>query len=111
MSRILKFIVDGQTLKQDPECDFDNLVPGSENYLKAEFSFSNEWKGMYKAAAFYSVMGKEYQPAILKDGRSCVIPTEALKNRAFKIQVGGKDANGEGIVTNKLTITQNGGNV
>ena len=38
--RTLKFIVEGQIIKQDPSCDFTNLVPGTEGYLRAEFSFS-----------------------------------------------------------------------
>ena len=38
--RTLKFIVDGQILRQDPTCDFSNIVPGTEGYLIAEFAFS-----------------------------------------------------------------------
>ena len=40
--RTLKFIVNGQIIKQDPKCDFSNLIPASEGYLVAEFSFSKE---------------------------------------------------------------------
>lgn len=108
MERILRFIVEGQIVKRDPECDFDNLVPGTEGYLQAEFSFSKEWNGYVKAAAFFSIMGKEYPPEILKNGTRCTIPAEALKHRTFKISVvGRKDSNK--LTTNKITITQNGG--
>ena len=106
--RILKFIVDGQTLTADPACEFDGLVPGTEKYLLAEFSFSPEWIGYIKVAAFYSVMGKEYKPQVLKNGKMCVIPKEALMKREFKVQIIGKN---DDIIlkTNKVTVSQNGG--
>ena len=109
--RVLKFIVDGQILKEDPTCDFSNLVPGTENYVKLEFSFSPEWRSLYKIAGFWSMLGTEYEPQRLKDGRTCVVPVEALKRRAFKLEVGGVGADGTKITTNRITITQNGGNV
>ena len=106
--RTLKFIVDNQIIKQDPACDFSNLVPGTEEYLQAEFSFSQEWKGCTKVAAFWSMLGKEYPAQVIKDGGTCMIPSEALKRRAFKIQVLGKN-NQTKLTTNKLQINQNGG--
>ena len=106
--RILKFIVDNQVIQLDPTCDFDNLVPGTEEYLQAEFSFSPEWRGYTKVASFWSVLGREYQPQILKFGRQCMIPAEALKKRTFKVQViGCKD--GVQLTTNKVAVRQNGG--
>lgn len=108
--RTLRFIVDGQIIKQDPNCDFSNLVPGTEGYLQAEFSFTPEWDGCVKVAGFNSVMGVEYEPQILKDGKSCLIPTEALERRAFKVRVLGK-RNGFRIKTGKVTVNQNGGKV
>lgn len=107
--RVLKFIVDGQIIKQDPECDFNGLVPGSEGYLKAEFSFSPEWKNNAKVASFWSLMGKEYPPQELKDGKTCMIPVEALAKRVFKVGVMGKRL-GVTITTNKVAVKQNGGN-
>ena len=38
--RTLKFVVDKQIIKQNPDCDFSGLVPGTDGYLQAEFSFS-----------------------------------------------------------------------
>lgn len=105
--RTLRFIVKGQVITIDPTCDFSNLVPGTEGYLQAEFSFSPEWRGSAKAASFYSVMGKEYEPQMLVNGR-CMIPAEALKKRAFKVAVVGKN-NGFRLLTNKVTVTQDGG--
>lgn len=105
--RILKFIVDGQTIKQDPACDFTNLVPGTEGYLLAEFSFSSDWRDHVKVASFRSMMGKEYTPQVLSDGKTCVIPAEALKRRTFKIQIIGKKGTVK-MVTNHVVVVQNG---
>lgn len=108
--RTLKFIVDKQTIKPDPNCDFTGLVPGTEDYLQAEFIFSSEWAGRAKVAAFYSVMGKEFEPQRLLDGKTCKIPAEALKRRYFQMQILGKQGKST-IPTNKITISQNGDGV
>lgn len=108
--RTLRFIVDDQILKLDPSCDFDGVVPGTEKYLQAEFSFSPEWNGCVKVAAFYSVLGKEYKAMVLRDGKSCMIPPEALKKRIFKVRIVGKNGD-EKITTNKVTVCQNGGKI
>ena len=108
--RTLKFIVNKQIITLDPSCDLSGLIPGSEGYLRAEFSFSSEWKNCVKVAAFYSFLGKEYQPQLLEDGKTCMITAEALKGRRFKVQVIGKDIDKDlKITTNKVTVCQNGG--
>ena len=107
-TRTLRFIVDNQTIRQDPNCDFSGLVPGTEGYLQAEFKFSREWNGCAKVVGFYSSLGREYPPQILKDGKTCMIPSEALEKEVFKIQVLGKRDNYK-IVTNKVAVRQNGG--
>lgn len=106
--RTLKFIVDRQTITQDPNCDFSGLIPGTAEYLKAEFIFSPEWNDCVKVAAFYSRLGREYPPQVLTDGKSCYIPADALKKRTFKIQVIGKRGDYK-ILTNKVEVSQNGG--
>lgn len=103
--RTLKFIVEGQTIRQDPKCNFAGLVPGSGGYLQAEFTFSKEWINSPKVVAFYSRLGKEYTPQPLKDGRTCLIPSEALEKRFFKLKVLGRN----GLKTNRLEIDQKGG--
>ena len=103
--RTLRFIVDRQIIKQDPECDFNNIVPGTVEYLKAEFSFSSEWDNTIKVAAFYR-NGHECTPQVLKDGRSCIIPEEALINRRFEIMLIGKNKKLK-IITNKIEVIQN----
>lgn len=106
--RTLKFIVDGQIIIQDPNCDFSGLVPGTEKYLKAVFKFSSDWDDCVKVAAFYSVMGKEYPPRVLTAGTECMIPAEALERRAFKVRVLGQKGSTK-ITTNKVKVDQNGG--
>ena len=106
--RVLRFIVDGSNIIQDPSCDFSGLFPGSETCIKAEFAFSQEWTGMIKVAAFWSIIGSEYPPQILDDTNSCLIPNEALIRPAFKIQLLGKSAKTM-IKTNNITVYQRGG--
>ena len=106
--RTLRFIVDNQIIKEDPNCDFSGLVPGTEKYLKAEFSFSPDWNDYVRVATFFSALGREYPFQILKDGKTCIIPAEALRRRIFKIQVVGKNKDKK-IITNKLAVRQDGG--
>lgn len=106
--RTLKFIVDHLIVRPDPSCDFDNLIPGTEGYLVAEFTFAPEWNNCAKVVEF-SRNFKECEPQVLKNGR-CIIPADALVGRTFKIRVIGK-RDGYKLITNKLTVKQNGGRV
>ena len=106
--RTLKFIVNGQIIEQDPNCDFANLVPGTDGYLQAEFAFSPEWDGCAKVAFFKSMLGVEYEPQALSNGRTCIIPADALKKKQFKVGVIGKN-NKLKLKTNTVTVSQNGG--
>lgn len=107
--RKLKFNVDNQIITRDPDCDFKNLIPGTTDYLRAEFTFTPDWNGWKKIANFYSVLGVKYASIELKDGKSCDIPAEALKKRIFKIEVIGQKGKSE-MVTNKVEVVQRGGN-
>ena len=106
--RVLKFDVNEFEMTKNPDCNFNGLVPGSEGYIKAEFSFSPEWDGCVKVASFWSRLGKEYSPQVLKDGKSCTIPPKALAKQIFKIQVIGKKDD-KVLKTNKVEINQDGG--
>ena len=106
--RVLKFIVNGKTLEQDPTCDFDGLFPGREETVKAVFNFSPEWRSAIKVAAFLSVMGTEYTPQVLDADDSCIIPREAILKPSFKIKILGR-VNKLDVETNALTIYQRGG--
>jgi hypothetical protein len=111
--RVLKFIVDGQIVKRDPNCDFDNLVPGTEGYLQAEFSFSPEWDGMVKVAGFWAKEKRdmvECEPQWLEKGKVCTIPAAALKSKRFVIQLYGKKPHDVMIlVSSTIEIAQTGG--
>lgn len=109
--RVLRFIVNDQIIERDSSCDFSNLVPGSEGYVIAEFSFSPEWsKCTAKVASFWSLMGGEYTPQLLDSKNRCLIPAEALARRQFKVKVMGKTGDVK-IATNKVTVSQTGGKV
>lgn len=107
--RTLKFIVDGQIIAKDPNCNFDNLVPRSEGFMQARFSFSPEWDNCVKVVSFWSALGKEYPPQLLTDGTTCRIPTEALARCSYGVQVIGKGRDFK-IITNKIMVEQDGGN-
>lgn len=101
----LYFRVIGRHIELDQKSSLNTLIPGSKEPIMATFSFSNEWRNTTKVVAFYSRMGHEYPPQLLKDGQTCIIPSEVLEKRFFKLKVIGQS----GLTTNKLTIDQKGG--
>lgn len=109
--RTLRFIAEGQVMRQDPSCDFNNLVPGTESYIQAEFDLSPDWNDSVIIAAFRSNMGIEYAPQRLTEKGTCMIPVEALKRRIFKVNLIGQTRGGARLVTNKVEVRQNGGMV
>lgn len=105
--RTLRFIVDGQTVKQDSTCDFSGLFLNKDSGVCAEFIFSSEWNDKIKVAAFWSMLDREYEPQAL-DNNTCIIPVEAFSKASFKIQVLGIGGR-ERLTTNKLVVLQTGG--
>lgn len=106
--RVLKFIVEGETITLDPTSNLTGLLPGSEEQIQAEFVFSSEWESRTKVAAFWSVMDKEYEPQIINSDNVCLIPKEALTKVAFKVQVLGKRRNHKMVKTDTVLIYQSG---
>ena len=106
--RTLRFIVDGQTVKQDPTCDFSGLFLNKDSGVCAEFIFSSEWNDKIKVVAFWSILDKEYEPQALDNKNACIIPVEAFARASFKIQVLGIRGH-ERLTTNKLVVLQTGG--
>lgn len=102
--RRLRFIVDRQTIRKDPDCDFNGLVSGTKGYFDAEFSFSDDWDGCRKAAAFYAA-GKRYYAPLVRG--VCEIPEGALKERRYGVSVLG-EREGYRITTNIVEVRQNG---
>ena len=108
--RTLRFIVQNQIITKDPSCDFSGLVPGSDGSIQVKFTLSPEWRDAAVVVSFWSNMGVEYSPRILNEDHTCIIPTEALKRRVFKIKLIGKTPDGKRLSTNKVAVSQNGGN-
>lgn len=108
--RTLEFIIEGQSIRLNPDCDFDGLVPGTAGYLQAKFSFSPEWDECVKVAAFFSNLGREFPARVIKGDGICNIPAEALKKSIFKVQVIGQGS-GKTLTTNKVKVYQRGGNL
>lgn len=102
--RILRFIVEKQMIKQDPSCDFSGLVPGTEGYLQAVFTFDDTWKGCRKAAVF-TRYGKTY-PVPLKSN-ACLIPKTVLNSHYFQVSVVGVRDQYK-ITTSKTEVKQDG---
>ncbi|MBO5319025.1 MAG: hypothetical protein J6B01_04355 [Ruminococcus sp.] len=105
--RTLKFIVDKQIIKRDPNCDFSDIVAGTEGYLQAEFSFSPDWNGCVKVVEF-TCRKKECPPQLLGPNNTCIIPAEALVGKSFGIRVMGQK-NGLKLTSNKIVTFQKGG--
>jgi hypothetical protein len=100
--RVLEFIVNDQILTKNPSCDFSNIIPGTEGYLKARFSFSSEWDNCVLVAQFFR--GNEEHARFIVDNE-CEIPPEVLKGRTFRVGVIGKRGN-QRIPTNQVVVTQ-----
>jgi len=101
--RTLRFDVRGQKLTCAPGCDFSGLVRGTDGYLRALFATDGDWSGCKKAAAFYTVTGKEHAAPVING--ECVIPKAVLSGEVFGVRLIGK-RKGYTITTNKLFIEQ-----
>ena len=107
--RILKFLVNGGKLSDDPASNFTNIQPNSTETFIADFRFiGTDWDGAIKVAAFYNTNG-ECPPQKLIDGMYCEIPKEALETHWFRVQVIG-NRNGTTLTTNKIDVLQKGAN-
>lgn len=100
--RVLEFIVEGQTVKRAPGCDFSGIVAGSSGYLFARFRFSPEWDGCKKVATFRA-KGEDHHAPLARD--LCLIPEEALTSSTVLVTVHGRRP-GYSIDTNQTTIPQ-----
>ena len=102
--RVLKFIVNGQSLQKDPNCDFSGIIRESIGYLVAEFSLDSAWKGCTIAASFWH-FGEEH--AALVQNNRCMIPNEALRGFSVGVTLRGVKK-GYSISTNKVMFEQGG---
>lgn len=103
--RTLKFKIDGQRIKKDPECDFSGLITGSKGYLECEFEFTRDWAGLAKAAIFETGDYVKYQPLV---NNRCNVPDEVTDSTKIHVHVFGKD-NTMVLSTNTAVILQHRG--
>ena len=89
--RTLEFNVEEQVLSKNRNCNFSNIISGTEGYLKAKFKFDKTWQGYGKVAVFVNLF-KEY-PAVIGTDGTCSIPQEALTSSKFEVFVVGKRGN------------------
>jgi hypothetical protein len=101
--RLLTFNVDSQCVTKDPNCDFSNIVAGTKNYLRAKFTFSEEWRDCVKVASFWR--GEKEHAVLLNSDGTCDIPPEALIGATFKVSVIGQTPEYR-IPTNKVLVRQ-----
>ena len=104
--RTLNFIVEGLTIKKDPQCDFSGIVPGTKGYLRAEFKFNHEWVGCKKMVIFTKQNGRGQVPVKIINN-VCMIPDDVLVKRTFKIEVVGVKPDLR-LQTNSLEVNQDG---
>lgn len=57
--RELLFNISGQKLEKNENCNFDDIVMNSNNYLKLLFDFDASWKGSRKAIKLTNGKDKE----------------------------------------------------
>ena len=100
--RLLKFKVDAQHIQKDPDCDFNNIVAGTKDYLRAQFTFSPEWQNCVLVASFWR--GKDEYAVLIENGE-CVIPADALVGPTFRVSVIGQRGYYR-ITTNKVLVRQ-----
>ena len=103
--RILDFIVSGQLLQRDLNCDFSGIASGSRGYLKARFRFSSEWRGC-KVLAVFSCRGRDFYVQL--KNAICDIPDEALIGSVVGVKVIGQRGSTV-IPTNKVCFEQDKG--
>lgn len=103
--RTLRFVIDGLTIRKDPQCDFSGLVPGTKGYLRTTFAFDKDWYGCEKMVVFSRPGIGEIAVQLVNN--SCMIPDEILARRNFKLKVVGVRP-GLRLETAKLEVSQDG---
>lgn len=95
---MMKFKVNGQTIER---VDTFGVVESSENFLKAEFTFSEEWNGLIKTAAFIMSDGT-VEPSLISLDGICAVPDKWLSKPLGYVGVLGSD--GSTKITTNTTI-------
>ena len=100
--RVLKFHVRGTQIEKDSNCDFDNIVRGSHNWLQLEFDFDKEWNRTGRVISLKNLDGEE-KNIILQN--KVVLQQEITKGSVFSFVLYGKDGDRK-IQTNRMIINQ-----
>lgn len=74
----IDFAVNKQSIKRT---DNNKIVSGSENYLYARFTFTEDWTGIIKTAVFKS--GNKAFNVILDDNGECIVLWEVITDGAY----------------------------
>lgn len=102
--RTLVFEVRNQKLDRSVDCDFKEIVSGTEGYLQAQFIFYGDaWKKCKIAASFW--VGEDEHAVLLDKNGVCMIPIAALMNKYFRVSLTGVKTDYK-ITTNKVKIKQ-----
>ena len=81
--------------------DSDPVVADSQNYLQAQFTFSEDWSSLNKVAQF--TRDEYHFDILLDDAGICIVPWEVLQTAGeFVVNVFGNNQPGE---ANKLVTT------
>ena len=80
----IDFNVQHQTITRT---DNYKVVGGSQNYLRARFTFCDEWEGVTATAVFSTNSGKHYSTLI--ENGECLVPWEVLTGAEFWVGVFG----------------------
>jgi hypothetical protein len=83
---ILTFTIENQTIERT---DDYTVVADSQNYLKAQFTFSDDWDGLFKTAVFIDEDGTVH-PSFC-DGDIAEVPTSWIKAQKGGVGVIGSD--------------------
>lgn len=85
------FNVDGPYIKLD-RTNSDNVVTGDT--VRLFFNFSSEWDALVKVLKF-TRGDVELTPCVLRNGNTCVIPSEVMDSTYFRMRVIGRSADRE----------------
>ena len=100
--RTLRFLVNQQKMIKDPDCNFSEIVSGTRGYLRADFLFSDEWKGCAVAAVFSCVDGAEAVPVV---NGACEVPGLVSDKKLWWVSAVGAKGDYR-ITSNKVEVRQ-----
>lgn len=92
-----------QTLSKINSCDYDNIVRGSNNYLRIVLKVDIQWNNMAKVITVRTLGGIEYNAIYEPTG--VLLPEYVTQNSYFEVMATGKKGN-QLVKTNSVIINQ-----